>query len=147
MTELLAQLGLPGLFLSALLAATILPFGSEAIFISLLLTKTPYLTVIIIASIGNTLGSAINYTIGRWLSDRAAKRWLRLDDAAIANAQRRFDRYGLIALCFAWVPIIGDPITLLAGMLRVRFGVFLLLVAIGKTARYGILAYVTYSAM
>ncbi|WP_100643616.1 YqaA family protein [Alteromonas facilis] len=146
LAEQLSQMGLLGLFLTALLAATLLPFGSEAVFVSLLVNGFGYANVIIVASIGNVLGSVINYGIGLWASDAVAHKWLRMTDADLQKARHRFDKYGLVALCFAWVPIIGDPITVVAGMLRIRFGWFVVLVALGKTTRYAVLAYLTYVA-
>ena len=98
------------------------------------------MTVVIVASAGNTLGAVINWYLGRYLLRFYGRRWFPVSDAAIARAQAWFNRYGTWSLLFAWLPVIGDPLTLVAGILRVRFDLFILLVAFGKTFRYVVVA-------
>ena len=129
------------LFLSAFIAATIMPFYSEA-FLYVLLQEAPSpLLPIVVATVGNVLGACINWWLGREILRFRDRRWFYFNDQQIDKAQRGFQRYGLWTLLFSWVPIIGDPLTLIAGVLKVRFGIFLCLVTIGKAARYGFIAW------
>ena len=132
------------LFFSALLAATILPFSSEVFLYALLQgeegwTVTTLLTIAV-ATLGNVLGACLNWWLGTELLRFRHKRWFYFDDKQIARAQAWFQRYGVWTLLLSWVPVVGDPLTLIAGFLRVRFGLFLLLVATGKLLRYLIVA-------
>lgn len=132
------------LFFSALLAATILPFSSEVFLYALLQgeegwTVTTLLTIAV-ATVGNVLGACVNWWLGKELLRFRHKRWFYFDDNQIARAQARFQRYGVWTLLLSWVPVVGDPLTLIAGFLRVRFALFLLLVAAGKLARYLVVA-------
>ena len=94
-----------------------------------------------VATTGNVLGSLTNYALGYWGGTALAKRWLKMGDADLAHAEERFQRFGLCSLLLAWVPVIGDPITVVAGFLRVPLLWFVSLVTLGKGARYGVLAY------
>lgn len=134
--EYFSQLGPIGLFLSAFLAATILPLSSELVLTALLLNGLSPITLVTIATIGNVSGSLANYALGYWGSLVVVKKWLRMSEAEFVRAEQRFAKYGMVALCFAWVPIIGDPLTVVAGVLRIRLRWFLLLVTAGKLARY-----------
>ncbi len=132
------------LFFSALLAATILPFSSEVFLYALLQgeegwTVTTLLTIAV-ATLGNVLGACLNWWLGTELLRFRHKRWFYFDDKQIARAQAWFQRYGVWTLLLSWVPVAGDPLTLIAGFLRVRFALFLLLVAAGKLARYLVVA-------
>lgn len=132
------------LFFSALLAATILPFSSEVFLYALLQgeegwTVTTLLTIAV-ATVGNVLGACVNWWLGKELLRFRHKRWFYFDDNQIARAQAWFQRYGVWTLLLSWVPVVGDPLTLIAGFLRVRFALFLLLVAAGKLARYLVVA-------
>ncbi len=132
------------LFFSALLAATILPFSSEVFLYALLQgeegwTATTLLTIAV-ATLGNVLGACINWWLGKELLRFRHQRWFYFDDRQIARAEAWFQRYGVWTLLLSWVPVVGDPLTLIAGFLRVRFALFLLLVATGKLARYLIVA-------
>lgn len=130
-----------GLMLSAFLAATILPFSSEAALLALLAAgEGPPLLLVAVASIGNIAGSAANWLIGRFIHLWRDRPWFPVGPAAYARAEAWFNRFGRWSLLFAWVPVVGDPITVVAGALRVRFAPFLLLVGIGKVARYAVLA-------
>ena len=130
-----------GMFLAAFLAATILPFSSEIVLVTLLSNGlTPFL-LLTSASIGNVLGAPLNYLLGFRYGKHLASKWLRISDTSFSKAEHYFARWGKWSLLLCWVPVIGDPITLVAGVLRSNFWFFLLCVAVGKTARYAALVY------
>jgi len=124
------------LFSSAFLAATILPFYSEAFLFTLLYQGYPPISLVGVATLGNTLGAVVNWGLGRYLLHFRHKRWFYFKDAEITRAQHWFQRYGVWTLLLAWLPVGGDVLTLIAGIMRVRFGLFVLLVGVGKAARY-----------
>ena len=126
-----------GLFAAALAAATVLPVQSEVVLIPLLLGQhyPPWLLVLV-ASLGNTLGSAVNWALERLLARFEHQRWFPVRRQTIARAEAWYHRYGRWSLLLSWLPVIGDPLTIVAGVLREPLPVFLLLVAIAKTARY-----------
>lgn len=130
-----------GLFIAALLAATILPMQSEAALVALLLAdaQSPAL-LIAVASVGNVLGSVINWMLGRGIERFRDRTWFPAKPAALSRAQHWYQRYGKWSLLLSWVPIIGDPLTVIAGVLREPLPMFLLLVAIAKIGRYLVLA-------
>lgn len=138
--EYFAELGYLGLFIASFLAATILPLSSELVLTALLLNGLSPEYLVIIATIGNVLGSLTNYGLGYWASKTVIQKWLRMSESEFVRAEERFRKYGIIALLFAWVPIIGDPLTVMAGILRIRLLWFLVLVTTGKFLRYYILA-------
>lgn len=82
-----------------------------------------------------------NYALGYWASLVVIKKWLRMSEDDFVRAEQRFIKYGMLSLCFAWVPIIGDPLTVMAGILRVRLQWFLILVTAGKLGRYVVISY------
>jgi membrane protein YqaA with SNARE-associated domain len=135
MTVDLAAYG--GLFAAALVAATILPAQSELLLAGLLSAgqQNPWLLVAF-ASAGNVLGSIINWGLGRFLIHLRHRRWFPLKPAVYDRAVAWFGKYGLWSLLLAWVPVIGDPLTVVAGALRVDLVRFTVLVAIGKVGRY-----------
>lgn len=141
LVEYLSEFGYFGLFIAAFLAATILPLSSEVVLSTLLLSGQSMLALIIIATTGNVLGSLANYALGYWASLEIVKRWLRISEREFLIAEQRFVKYGLVSLLFAWVPIIGDPLTVIAGVLRVRLLWFVLLVSVGKLMRYVAISY------
>jgi membrane protein YqaA with SNARE-associated domain len=127
------------LFATALAAATVLPFYSEFLLLSQLEAGLDPWWLWLSASTGNTLGAVINWWLGATLAHYAGRRWFPASPAQLARAQRWFQRYGSWTLLLSWLPLGGDALTVVGGMMRVRFGLFLLLVAIGKSARYGAL--------
>ena len=129
------------MFVSAFLAATILPLGSEVVLGALLLAGYPQAELVVVATTGNVLGAVVNYGIGIFGTGLVLERWLRISDRAIAQARDRFRTWGAASLLLAWVPVIGDPLTVAAGMLRIHLGLFLLLVTLGKLARYLLLSF------
>jgi len=137
----LAALG--GLFMAALLAATLLPAQSEAVLVGLLLAGYAPWLVLAVASFGNVLGSVINWSLGRGIERLRNKRWFPVSPAALARAERWYRRYGRWSLLLSWMPIIGDPLTVVAGVLREPLPVFLLLVSVAKVGRYLVLIAVT----
>ncbi|MEM8563021.1 MAG: YqaA family protein [Pseudomonadota bacterium] len=128
-----------GLFASAFLAATLVPAYSELVLVSLVNAGYNPLALWAWASIGNTLGSAVNWALGRYLLSYQDRKWFPFKPGNLGAAQRWFQKYGVWSLLFAWLPIGGDALTFVAGIMRVQFGIFLLLTAIGKATRYAVL--------
>lgn len=145
--EFFVEFGHAGLFIAAFLAATILPLSSELVLSALLLNGFSPLPLIVIATAGNVLGSLLNYALGYWASLKLVKRWLKMSEQEFVRAEQRFVKYGLWSLCFAWVPVIGDPLTIVAGILRIRLLWFVLLVTTGKLARYLVTSYLVLQAV
>ncbi|TFL16093.1 YqaA family protein [Jannaschia formosa] len=136
-----AAQALGGLFLSAFVAATLVPAGSEVALVALILAGgfDPWVLVAV-ASLGNVLGSAVNYALGRLAHRFAGRRWFPVGPEALARAERWYRRWGRWSLLLSWAPIVGDPITVAAGLLRERVAVFLVLVTLAKVGRYAVLA-------
>ena len=88
------------------------------------------------ASLGNILGSIFNWLLGFYLLKYINKKWFPFKQNQIVGASKRFNKYGTWSLLFAWIPVIGDPLTLIAGVLKVNFLLFLILVSLGKISRY-----------
>jgi len=130
------------LFTISFLAATILPFSSELTLAGLIATSNyDNLLLLIVASFGNTLGSVVNWALGFYSRNLTTKKWFPFKETQIERSSKWFDKFGKLSLLFAWLPIIGDPLTLVAGLLKVRFIDFIILVAIGKVSRYLIVFY------
>ena len=130
------------LFIISFLAATILPFSSELTLAGLVATSNyDNLLLLIVASLGNVLGSVVNWILGFYSRKLTTKKWFPFKDEQIEKSSKWFDKFGRWSLLFAWVPIIGDPLTLAAGLLRVKFIEFLILVTIGKVSRYLVIFY------
>ena len=98
----------------------------------------------IAATSGNTLGAIINWWLGRYFIHWQDRRWFPISKEKLEKATVHFNRYGIWSLLFAWLPIVGDPLTFIAGMLRVRLGLFILLVGLGKGLRYAAIVWLTY---
>ena len=130
------------LFIISLLAATILPFSSELTLAGLIATSSyDNLLLLAVASLGNILGSVVNWILGFYSRNLSKKKWFPFKDKQIENSSKWFSKFGKWSLLFAWVPVIGDPLTLAAGLFRVRFAEFLILVTIGKVSRYLVIFY------
>ena len=130
------------LFIISFLAATILPFSSELTLAGLVATSNyGNLLLLIVASLGNVLGSVVNWILGFYSRNLSTKKWFLFKDEQIKKSSKWFNKFGRWSLLFAWVPIIGDPLTLAAGLLRVKFVEFLTFVAIGKVGRYFLIYY------
>ncbi|MDA8997340.1 DedA family protein [bacterium] len=130
------------LFAISFLAATILPFSSELTLAGLIATSNyDNLLLLIAASFGNVLGSIVNWVLGFYSKNLTTKKWFPFKDKQIEKSSQWFSKVGKWSLLFAWVPVIGDPLTLAAGLLRVKFIEFLILVSIGKVSRYFLIYY------
>ena len=130
------------LFLLSFLAATILPFSSELTLAGLIATSNyDNLLLLIFASSGNVLGSVVNWALGFYSRKLSTKKWFPLKETQIERSSAWFSKFGKWSLLFSWIPIVGDPLTLVAGLLRVRFLDFIILVVIGKVSRYLIVFY------
>ncbi|MBX4868565.1 YqaA family protein [Rhizobium bangladeshense] len=141
MADLLAYLGL---FATAFGAATILPMQSEAVLVGLLLSeKFTAFWLVVVASIGNVLGALANWLLGRGIERFREKRWFPVGPVALDRAQLWYRRFGKWSLLGSWLPIVGDPITVVAGLLREPLSTFLLLVTVAKVGRYLALAAAT----
>lgn len=126
-----------GLFLSGLTSATLLPGSSEAALLALLATGSGQPALLVTAAtLGNVLGSLLNWGMGRFLFHLGDHTKFPVGSERLNQAIDWFRRYGLWLLLLSWVPVVGDPLTIVAGVLRVRLLPFLLLVSIGKAARY-----------
>ena len=130
------------LFFISFLAATILPFSSELSLAGLITTSNyDNVLLLIVASFGNVLGSVVNWVLGFYSRNLTIKKWFPFKETQIERSSKWFNKFGKWSLLFAWVPILGDPLTLVAGLLRVRFLDFIILVAIGKVSRYLLVFY------
>ena len=133
-----------GLFSSALIAATLLPAQSELVLAGLLMAgKQSPTALILVATVGNVLGSAINWWLGRYLEHFKGRRWFPFKPPVLDRAAGWYHRYGRWSLLLSWAPIIGDPLTLVAGVLREPFSSFIVIVTLAKLARYLVLAAAT----
>ena len=137
---------LSGLFIAAFGAATILPFQSEIVFVGLQLAETVgVVALVIVASIGNTLGAVVNYGMGLGAERLKGRRWFPVSEAQLARAQAWYARWGVWTLLMSWAPL-GDAFTVVAGIMRTPWWLFLLLVGLAKTGRYAVLAWITARA-
>jgi membrane protein YqaA with SNARE-associated domain len=132
-----------GLFLTAFAAATILPMQSEAAVAGALIAGYPAVMVVAAAGVGNVLGSVVNWLLGRGIERFRDRRWFPVKEPALARAQAWYRRYGRWSLLLSWLPIVGDPITVVAGILREPLIVFVALVAVAKIGRYVAVAALT----
>lgn len=130
------------LFFISFFAATILPVSSEVVLLGMLSSKTySSFLLLLFASLGNILGSCVNWYLGIHLVKFQDKKWFPFSQNSISKASFWFKKYGQWSLLFAWVPLIGDPLTFIAGTLKTNFVKFLLFVSFGKVARYCIVIY------
>ncbi|MHB8707983.1 MAG: YqaA family protein [Desulfuromonadales bacterium] len=143
MQEFLIANGYPALFFLSFLASTLIPLGSEWLLVTLVVQGFAPLPVVLVASVGNVLGACTSYVIGVYGSAFLTAKILRMDERDCARAERFFTRYGSWSLLLSWLPVIGDPLCLVAGMMKVAFGRFALLVVTGKVARYAAVAWAT----
>ena len=133
-----------GLFLAAFGAATLLPLQSEAVLVGLLLAKSqPAAALLAVATVGNVLGSLLNWLLGLNLERFRRRRWFPVGEAHLQRAQRWYRRYGRWSLLLSWLPVVGDPLTLVAGVMRESFWVVLVCVILAKGVRYAVLAALT----
>lgn len=129
--------GYLGLFFAAFLAATILPFSSEAVLAGLSAADGMDVVALwVVATAGNTLGAVVNWMLGRWCLHWQDRKWFPFKADDLDKADKWFAKWGIWSLLLSWVPVIGDPITFAAGFLRVHFVPFVVLVLIAKGGRY-----------
>jgi membrane protein YqaA with SNARE-associated domain len=135
------------LFAVAFAAATLLPAQSEALLAGLLASNRydPWL-LLAVATAGNTLGSVVNWGIGRLVESFRESRWFPVSPKNLQRAEGWYRRWGIWSLLLSWAPIVGDALTIVAGMLRVRLPIFVALVLIAKASRYLVVAYLVIVA-
>jgi membrane protein YqaA with SNARE-associated domain len=125
------------LFGASFLAATLVPAQSEAVLFGLLMSgEYPVWVLLAVASTGNVLGSCVNWLLGAELARFEGRPWFPVKRDRLARAEQWYRRYGRWSLLLSWLPIIGDPLTLVAGVMREPFPVFLIFVTIAKAGRY-----------
>jgi len=132
------------LFLLSFLASTLLPLGSEWFVYYLVDIEYNIVFIILIASLGNYLGSVINYYIGTKGSNTILHKAIKFDKKDTRKAKEKFRRYGPAILFFSWLPVIGDPLTFVAGLLKYDFKKFTFYVFLGKTVRYIMIVFIAY---
>lgn len=138
------MIALAGLFIAALAAATLIPAQSEAVLAALILAGNhPVWLLLAVATTGNVLGSVLNWALGRFLMRHAGHRWFPASPRQLDRAAQWYRRWGWPSLFLSWAPIIGDPLTLAAGLLREPFWRFLLVVTFAKGGRYVALLWAT----
>ncbi|MGN0920854.1 MAG: YqaA family protein [Cellvibrio sp.] len=126
-----------GLFVVAFVAATLLPAQSELVLAGMIASEAaPVVWLVLVATLGNVLGSCVNWALGRYLESFRSRRWFPFNDEQINKAQTFYHRYGRWSLLLSWVPIIGDPLTLIAGVMREKLTAFIVLVTVAKFVRY-----------
>jgi membrane protein YqaA with SNARE-associated domain len=132
------------LFVTAFVAATVLPAQSETVLVGLIVNDSYSVPALVaVASVGNTLGSVVNWFLGRGVESLKDSQWFPVRPAKLARAQSWYQRYGKWSLLGSWLPVVGDAITVVAGIMREPLPVFVLLVGLAKTVRYAILAAIT----
>jgi len=139
--EYFTEFGYVGIFFASFLAATILPLSSEVVLGFLLLNHFNPVILVSVATFGNVLGALVNYAIGFWGSIFFKRKVLKISEEEFVKAKQRFQKYGVFSLLFAWVPVIGDPLTVVAGVLKINILIFFMLVTAGKLIRYVIISY------
>nr|WP_279342442.1 DedA family protein [Geotalea sp. SG265] len=135
--------GYPALFLLSFLASTLIPLGSEWLLALMLISHRDPVATVAVATIGNLLGACTTYWLGIYGGPWLIRRVLRIDDSAEERAKELYRRYGSWSLLFSWLPVVGDPLCLAGGLLRVGFARFSLLVLFGKLCRYAAVAWLT----
>lgn len=136
---LITNFGYLGLFLISFLAATLLPLGSEAAVMLMAIAEFNPARILIVATIGNSLGALINYLAGKWGAAFIFTQYIQVDRSVLEKLEKVYGRWGAPVLFFAWLPFVGDPLTVAAGVLRVNIYVFMFWVVLGKMLRYYIL--------
>lgn len=147
MDTLIADHPLTALFLLSFLAATLVPLGSEWLLALQVAAGHEPLSAIATATAGNTLGACTTYLIGLYGGVWLIRRFWRVSPQSQQRAERFYQRYGSWSLLLSWVPIIGDPLCLVGGVLRIDFGRFLVLVACGKLGRYAVVGWLVSSTV
>jgi membrane protein YqaA with SNARE-associated domain len=139
----LNQPGYAALFTLSFLASTLLPLGSEWLLVLMLTNGYEALPVVAVATAGNYLGALTNWLIGIYGGEWLISKVLRVSQKQQERAREHYRRYGAFSLFFSWLPVIGDPLCLVGGMMRINFWLFTLLVGSGKLVRYAVTAWIT----
>lgn len=139
----LRQPGYPALFTVSLLASSLLPLGSEWLLALMLTQGYQPTTTVAVATLGNTLGACTTWAVGRYGGGWLLTRLFRISEQQRQRAEAWYRRHGAASLLFSWLPMVGDPLCLVGGLLRINPLLFLLLVATGKLARYAVVAWLT----
>jgi len=133
-----------GLFAAAFVAATILPAQSEALLVGLILAgRYPPEILVAVATLANVIGSIVNWLLGRGVERFKDRKWFPVGEPMLERAKGWYHQYGRWSLLLSWVPVIGDPITVVAGIMREPLSTFVVLVVIAKLTRYVVVAAVT----
>ncbi len=141
------QPGYSSLFIMSFLASTLVPIGSEWLLVLMLVKGYPPVATILTATAGNYLGALTTYLVGIYGGHWLIERVFRVSAEQQEQAHRYYQRYGIFSLFFSWVPVIGDPLCLVGGLMGVNFWLFSALVASGKLVRYAITAWITLGAI
>lgn len=139
--------GLLGLFLASFLAATILPFSSEAVLGIVALGAWSSGSLLLVASVGNTLGGLTNYAIGRWIPEEKLLKRLGMDPGKAERWRSFAERYGAWGALLCWLPVIGDPLAIALGLFRTKFLQTALLMFVGKALRYAVVLWIIRTAI
>jgi membrane protein YqaA with SNARE-associated domain len=131
------------LFGLSFLASTVLPLGSEWLLVALVAKGADPAAAVTVAATGNTAGALTTYWIGLAGAEWLTQKVLRVDEKALERATERYQKYGSWSLLLSWLPVVGDPLCLVAGLMKAGWKRFTLLVAAGKLARYAAVAYLT----
>jgi membrane protein YqaA with SNARE-associated domain len=143
LVDWLKQPGYSALFLLSFLASTLLPLGSEWLLVLMLVKGYDPATSVLTATVGNTLGACTTWLVGRYGGDWLMGRLFRISEQQRQRAEAWYQHYGIFSLLLSWLPVVGDPLCLVGGLLKIRFTIFLLLVGVGKLARYAVVAWLT----
>lgn len=138
---------LPLLFIVSFLASTVLPLGSEWLLVLMIAQGFSITETVITASLGNYTGSCTTFLIGLYGSTFIIQKILRIDATQLLRAQRIYEKYGTWSLLLSWLPIVGDPICLVAGLFKVGWFRYSVLVFIGKFVRYATVAYLAHKTI
>ncbi len=122
------------------MASTVIPVGSEWLLIAMVMKGFDPVLTVSMATAGNTLGACTTYGIGIYGSTWVLQKLFRMDGKSQKRAEKFYAKYGMWSLLLSWLPLVGDPICFAGGLLRIHFGLFVVLVLVGKLFRYGILA-------
>lgn len=139
----LLQPGYAALFALSFLASTLLPVGSEWLLVLMLLKGYDPVSSVLVATTGNTLGACTTWLVGRYGGDWLLGRLFRISEQQRQRAEVWYQRYGIFSLLFSWLPVVGDPLCLVGGLLKIRFLVFITLAGAGKLVRYAAIAWLT----
>jgi len=134
MTNLIVDFGYLGLMVFCFLAATVLPVSSEAALIAALALKMPAIPALAFATIGNCAGIVFNYWVGSKVEEKLLHQ--HLQKKTLARAYNIMQWWGKWSLLLSWLPVVGDPITYLAGALKINFRLFIFVASGLRFLRY-----------